>query len=68
MTYGRTGEGGVLVTQERITDADVAKVDANTKEDAPDASNASSASKIDTHKINVKRGIGKPCAIEIALY
>ena len=58
---GGTGEGGVLVTQERMEDADAAKVDENGKADAPDAS------KIDTNKINVKRGIRKPCAVAIAL-
>ena len=62
--YGGTGEGGVLVTQQRIVDADATKVDVNAKVDAPDASDAS---KIDTTKINVKRGIGKPCAIVITL-
>ena len=52
--YGGTGEGGALVMQERITEADVAKVDANAKADAPDASGGS---KIDTPNIDVKRGI-----------
>ena len=67
-TYGKdggTGEGGVLVTQERMTDADTANVDANAKADAPDASNAP---KINTPKINVKRGIVKLCAVSITLY
>ena len=51
-----TGEDGVLVTQERMTDSDAAKVDADTKVDAPDAYNGS---KIDTPKIDVKgRGSG----------
>ena len=50
-----TGEGGVLVTQDRMKDFDAAKVDANTKADAYDPSDASN---IDTPKINVKRGIG----------
>ena len=62
--YGVTGEVGFLVTQERMTDNDMAKVDANTKADTPDASDAS---KINTPKINVKRGIGKSCAVAIAL-
>ena len=48
---GGTGEGGVLVTQERMVDSDTAKVVANAKADASDAS------KINTLKINVKRGI-----------
>ena len=58
--YGEMGEGGVLVTQERITNTDAAKVDSNTKADAPDASNAF---KIYIPKIDVKIGIGKPGAI-----
>ena len=48
-----------------MADADVAKVDVNAKADAPDASDASN---IDTNKIDVKRGIGKPCAVAIVLY
>ena len=56
-----TGEYGVLVTQERMTDADAAKVDANTKADAPDGS------RINTPNIDAKRGIGKPCTIVITL-
>ena len=56
-----TGEGGVLVTQDRMEDADASKVDVNAEADAPDSS------KIDTTKINVKRGIGKLCAVAIAL-
>ena len=48
-----------------MADADVAKVDVNAKADAPDASDASN---IDTPKINMKRGIGKPCAVAITLY
>ena len=48
---GVTGKGGVLVTQERIIDADMAKVGKNTKADANDALDSS---KIDTPKINVK--------------
>ena len=39
------------VTQERTIDADAAKVDENAKADAPDASNASETSNIDTPKI-----------------
>ena len=62
---GGTFEGGVLVNQERMIDADTAKVDVNAKADAPDAS---AASEIDTPKIDVKRGIGKLCAVVIALY
>ena len=54
----------ILVTQERITDSDTAKVDANVKSDAPDASNAS---KINTPNIDVKTGIVKPCAVAIKL-
>ena len=61
---GGTDEGGVLVMQERMADADATKVEVNTKVDAPDASGAS---KIDTNKINVKKEIGKPCAVAIAL-
>ena len=54
------------MTQERMIDADTAKFDAkkNAKADAPDTSGAS---KIDTPKIYVKRGIGKACAVAIAL-
>ena len=59
---GGTSEGGVLVAQERITDADAANIDANEKVDASDVSN------VDTPKIGVNRGIGKPCAVAIALY
>ena len=58
------------MTQERTADADTTKVDANAKDDAPDASDtydASGDSKIDTPKINVKRRIGKPYAVAIAL-
>ena len=57
--YGVTCEGGVLVMQKRMTDADAAKVDVNGKSDAPGASDASDSSKIDNTKINVKRGIVK---------
>ena len=65
---GGKGDGGVLVTQERMADADADKVDANAKADAPDASDAYNSSKIETPKIDLKRGIGKPCVIVIALY
>ena len=68
LKYGKggvTGEGGVLVTQDRMTDANAAKVCANA---TVDATNSSDSSKIDNQKIDVKRGIGKPCAISIALY
>ena len=44
LKYGKdsvSGEGGFLVTQERMIDTDTAKVDTNAKADAPDASNAS---------------------------
>ena len=43
-----------------MVDADAAKVDANAKSDAPDASEDS---KVDTPRINVKMGIGKPGAV-----
>ena len=56
---GGTGEGGVLVTQERMTDSDAAKVDANVKADAPKGYVSSNSYNIDTPKIDVKRGIGK---------
>ena len=59
---GETSEGGVLVTQERTTDSDTAKVDANSKADSSDGSNTN------TPNINVKRGIGKLCAIAISLF
>ena len=55
-------EGGVLVTQERMTDTDSAKVDVNTK---ADARNASDSSRINTPEINLKKGIGKPCIVVI---
>ena len=58
---GGTGEGGVLLTQEMMSDADAAKVDVKEKSVAPnpsDASDASDASKINTPKIDAKRGIG----------
>ena len=54
--------------QEITKDSDTAKVDANVKADAPDDSNVFNGSKIDTPKINMKRAIGKPFAIAIALY
>ena len=54
-----------MVIQDSMTDANVAKVDANAKTDDP---NASDGSKIDTPKINMKIAIGKPFAIAIALY
>ena len=63
--YGVTGEVGVLVTQESMTDADAAKVAVNAKVYAPEASNAF---KIDTTNIDMKRGIGKLCAVAISLY
>ena len=44
-----------------MIDADAAKVDANPKSDAPDASN------INTPKIDVKRRIKKPCDDNIVL-
>ena len=56
-----------MLIKERKTDADVAKVDANEKSDAPNASVASDGSKIDTPNIDMKRGIEKPCAVVIAL-
>ena len=65
--YVGTGEGGGLVTQERTTESDTAKVDTSAKSDAPDASNASDGSKINNPKIYVEKGIGKPCAVAILL-
>ena len=56
-----TCEGGVLVTQDRMTDNDAANVDAKSKTDAPDASN------IGTPKIDVNTGIGKTCVVETKL-
>ena len=64
---GVMGEGGVLVTKEKMIDDDTAKVDVNAKADAPNASNTSGVSNIDTHKIHVKIGIGKPCTVAIGL-
>ena len=61
---GGTVEGGVLVTQDRMTDTDASKVDANAKSDAP---NASDGSKIGAPKIHVKRGIVRPCSVAIVL-
>ena len=61
---GGTDEGGVLVTKEKMADADASKVDANEK---ADASEASDAWNIDTPKINVKRGTRKTCAITIVI-
>ena len=58
------------MTQERISDTDAAKVDVKEKSVAPnpsDASDASNASNINTPKIDVKRGIGKPRAVAISL-
>ena len=57
-----------MVIQERITDSDMAKVDANAKTDAPDASDASEASKIKTTNINVYKWMGKLCSVEIKMY
>ena len=62
---GGTGEGGILVTQERMADAYTAKVNANAIEDTPGASDSS---KIDTAKIDVKTDIGKPCTVITSLY
>ena len=59
---GGKGDGGVLVTQERMTDADADKVDANAE------SYASDASKVDTNKIDVKRGIETKCSALISHY
>ena len=53
--------------QESMKYADAAKVGANAKADAPEASNASNAYKINTPNINVNRGMVKPCAVSIAL-
>ena len=64
MKDDETGKFGVLVIQERIADADAAKVNVNAKSDAPDTSDSS---KIDTTKSDVKIGIVKPCTLEIAL-
>ena len=55
------------MTQESMADADTAKFGANAKADASGASNVSDSSNINAPKINVKIGIGKPCAIVIAL-
>ena len=63
-----TGYGVVLVTQDRMIDSYTAKVDVKAKADATKKSDDSDASKINTPKINVKRGIGKPFAVAIALY
>ena len=62
--YGGTGECGVLVMKKRMTDSGASTVDENAKSDASDASNAS---KINTPKIGVKRGIVKPSAVSIKL-
>ena len=67
LTYGKDGGmggGGFLLTQEGMTDTDADKVDANTEADAPDAS---SGSKINTPKIDMKRGIGKSYTFSIAI-
>ena len=58
-----SGKVGFLVTQERMTDSDAAKVDVNVKADAPDSSN--DTSKINTLNIDVKIGIVKPCSVSI---
>ena len=63
-----TYEGGVLVMQDRMAYAGVAKVDVNLKSDDPEASGASNGSNIDTPNINVKIGMRKPCAVAIALF
>ena len=67
LKYGKdfgTGEENLLVTQERMKDTDAAKVNANAKTDALDASDGS---KIDIFNINVKIGIGKPCTVTIRM-
>ena len=67
LTYGKDGGmggGSFLLTQEGMTDTDADKVDANTEADAP---NASSGSKINTPKIDMKRGIGKPYTVLIEI-
>ena len=46
-------------------DTDTANVDVNTKAEAPDASEAP---KIDTNKIDVKRGIETKCSALISHY
>ena len=56
------------MTQERMTDHNAGKADENTKADISDASDDSNASKINTPKIDVSRGILKPCDIAISLY
>ena len=43
-----------------MTDAKTAKVDVNVKADTPVTSDASTASRINTPKIDVKTGIGRP--------
>ena len=53
------------MTQERMIYAKTPKVDTEAKADAPGASNAF---KIDTTKINVNMGKGKPCTVVIELY
>ena len=65
--YGGMGEDDVLETQEKMIDSDSGKVNVNTKADTSEASDASNGSKIDTTKIDVKRGIGKSCAVTIPL-
>ena len=62
-----TSASGVLVTQERMTDDDTAKVDTNAKSDGPDTYDTSDASKIDTPNIYVKIGIGKPWVVAITI-
>ena len=52
------------MTQDRMADADMDKVDANVKSDAPDASKDSN---INTTNMDVKRGMGKRCAVVISL-
>ena len=61
------GEDDVLVTKEKMIDSDSGKVNVNTKADTSEASDTSNGSKINSPKIDVKRGIGKSCVVAITL-
>ena len=61
---GGTGEGGILVTQDRMIDSDSTKVNMKFKADASDTSNSS---KISTPKVDLKKEIGKLFAVVVAL-
>ena len=61
---GGNNEGSVLVMKGRLANNITAKVDANSKLDAPNDPNASN---INTPNIDIPRGIGKNCAVVMVM-